>query len=262
MKNLTTLLVSLTAAAGLLACGDDNKPATDAPKAPDAFVPQDAAPPPAPPTLGVQVDRMGRPAVNTALNAVLDNDPPKTAKKDAYNAATDRTTWVAATVNPAGVDAVPYSANPKSVRAEFARSLAVFDALDQGLLPGAHTATPAGTTGPGEGCFNGALHNVPANSGYLTLATVLADDQLYVDTSKLTCNFYLSLEVEVATSGGIVHSQCGGRTPTHDVIDTSYSLLAAGLQGFDTALAPRFGDGVAAHTDVNNDTFPFLGTPH
>jgi hypothetical protein len=91
---------------------------------------------------------------------------------------------------------------------------------------------------------------------------VLADDELYVDTTKLSCGFYLSLEVEVATSGGIVHSQCGGRTLTHDVIDTSYSLLAAGLQGFDNTLAPRMGDGVGPHTDVNNDVFPFLGAPH
>ncbi len=264
MKNLTTLLVSLTAAAGLLACGDDLKPAgsIDAPKAPDAFVP----PTPPAPTLGAQIDRMGRPAVNTALNALLDPDPLKTAKKDAYNHAADRTMWSAAVTNPAGMDMVPYSPAPKTVRSEFAKQLAILDALDQGLFPGVANpstpGTPPGTEGPGEGCYNGALHDKPAGSGYLTLASVLADDQLYVDTAKLTCNFYLSLEVEVATGRGVRHSQCGGRTPTHDVIDTSYSLLAAGTNGFDLMLAPKIKDGVDAHTDVNNNTFPFLGAPH
>ncbi|MBL0215898.1 MAG: hypothetical protein IPQ07_18715 [Myxococcales bacterium] len=97
----------------------------------------------------------------------------------------------------------------------------------------------------------------------MTLATVLSDDQLYVDTTKLTCNFYLSLEVEVATGGGVAHTQCGGRTLAHDVIDTSYSLLAAGLGGFDAAnsFAPRIHDNAPVHTDIT-DTFPYLGAPH
>ncbi len=255
MKNLTLILVSLSTAAGLLACGDDIKPATDAPKGPDAFVPQDAPPTPAAPTLGAAIDRMGRPTVNTALNALLDDDPVKTAKKDAYNRAIDPATWTGTTLNPAGTDMVPYSPNPKTVRSEFAKQLAIFDSLDQG------SGIPTSNAGPGGGCGNQALFS--ATTGYLTLATVLSDDQLYVDTAKMTCNFYLSLEVEVATAGGVAHTQCGGRTLTHDVVDTSYSLLAAGLGGFDGAnmFASRIHDNAEPHTDVNNDTFPFLGAP-
>ncbi len=47
-------------------------------------------------------------------------------------------------------------------------------------------------------------------------------------------------------------------------MDTSYTALAIGLNGFDTvmAFAPAFGDGVGAHADVSNSTFPFLGAPH
>ena len=101
-------------------------------------------------------------------------------------------------------------------------------------------------------------------AAYGGLATVLADDELYVDTTKGSCNFYLSLEVEVATGGSVPHTQCGGRTLTIDVIDVSYSLLAAGLNGFDAAngFDPRIKDGAVVHTDVSNDNFPFLGTPH
>ena len=54
-----------------------------------------------------------------------------------------------------------------------------------------------------------------------------------------------------------------GRTLTMDVVDISYSLLAAGVSGFDATMSfkPKIGDGVDPHTDVNNDNFPFLGAP-
>ena len=57
---------------------------------------QDAGPP-APPTLGTQIDRMGRPTINTALNHPFDNDPvAKGAAKDTYNQDTNQSGWVAA----------------------------------------------------------------------------------------------------------------------------------------------------------------------
>ncbi len=257
MKNLT--LISLAFGLLVSACGDNEKGPVDAPKAIDA--PPDSLVIPAAPTIGTQIDRMGRPAVNTALNAVINDDPLKTTKKDNYNHATTAANFANTDVNPLGNDVLAPStvpgtgANPRTVRGEFARNLALFDSLDQG------SGLPGSTTGAGGGCGNQALFST--TTGYSTLGTVLADDVLYVDTAKLTCNLYLSLEVEVATAGGVLHSQCGGRTPTHDVVDTSYSLLAAGLQGFNmTTFAPLVGDGVVAHTDVNNDTFPFLGAPH
>jgi len=257
MKNLT--LATITFGLLVAACGDNDKGTPDASKPADA--PPDTVSFPAAPTLGSQIDRMGRPAVNTALNSVITNDPLKTAKKDAYNHLTTAATFASGDVNPAGNDIatsetiIGTGATPKTVRGEFSRNLALFDSLDQG------SGLPGSASGPGGGCGNQALFNATAG-GYSTLGTVLADDVLYVDTSKLTCNAYLSLEVEVATGGGVQHSQCGGRTLTHDVVDTSYSLLAAGLGGFNQALMPLVGDGVVAHTDVNNDTFPFLGTPH
>ena len=244
MKNLTKLVIGLSAAL-VVSCGDD-KAAPDAPKpidaapdsAPDAFMP------PAAPTLGAALDRMARPAVNTALVGTLDNDPAKTAKKDAYNRGIDPTMWV----NAMG----GLQLDTTRVIPEFAKYMGIYDVLDQGVPT---------TTIMGAGCGNTALYS--AAMGYAQLAGVLADDELYVDTTKGSCNFYLSLEVEVATGGGVPHTQCGGRTLTMDVVDISYSLLAAGLNGFDAAagFVPKVQDGAVAHTDVSNDNFPFLGAP-
>lgn len=246
MKNLTKLSLGL-AAAFMMSCGDD-KAAPDAPKPIDAAI--DAGPdafmPPAAPTLGAQIDRMARPAVNTALVAPLEtNATLKTAKKDKYNQASNPMTWATTNLDAA----VPTNV----IVREFANNIAVFDVLDKGL----------GTVPDPDGCGNAALYTGPAGpNSYINLAGVLADDELYLDTTKGSCAIYLSLEVEVAA--GVPHTQCGGRTLTMDVVDFSYSLLAAGVSGFDPAnnFAPRVGDGVAPHTDVNNDNFPFLGAPH
>jgi hypothetical protein len=207
-----------------------------------------------PPALGAIIDRMGRPVINTALNAlVLDSGAMIAMKKDAYNQAADPAMWGAAPL-PGG----------RSIAAEMAVNLAFIDVLDQGnpAIPGTGMNAP--------GCRNQLLYNsnppgggTPAATSYQTLAGILADDMLYVDTSKTSCQAYLSLEVEAATGGTVPHTQCGGRAPTHDVIDTSYSVLIAGLAGFTSpGFVPRISDGVAAHTDVSDTVFPYFGTPH
>jgi hypothetical protein len=245
MKKLSSIALLLTAS--LVACGDDDKPAVDAPKPIDApaDIMIDALVFPAAPTLGTQIDRMGRPAVNTALNATIDADPGKTAKKDAYNRASMPSMWSATvlTTTPAS----------RTILQEFMFYIGVFDALDQASGLGGTAA------GPGGGCGNGALFNMPAGAGYGTLATVLSNDELYVDTGKNTCLVYLSVEVDVIAGS---HTQCGGRTLTHDVVDSSYSLLAAGVNGFNSSFSGLVTDGVVAHTDVDNAMFPFLGPPH
>jgi hypothetical protein len=202
------------------------------------------------PRLGTQIDRMGRPAINTALVGLSDVSDVAMMKKDAYNLGTDPNLWSMAPV-----------ANGRSTAVELAANLALLDVLDQGNV------TILGTTG----CKNQILYNGDPSGGgdprvdsYSTLAGFLADDMLYVDTTKTTCSSYLSLEIEAATGGQIPHTQCGGRTPTHDVIDVSYSLLLAGLNGFTLppALVPKISDGVAAHTDVSDTAFPYFGAPH
>jgi len=197
---------------------------------------------PPPPALGPQIDRMGRPAISSWLVAVFGaGGAARTAQKDAYNQAPDPATWKT-TMLPASV----------TIERELEANLAVFDAIDTGLA-----ITPSG-------CGN-ALSYVkpPSATSYQNAADLLADDQLYVDTSKTACTVYLALEIEQASAGSSVHYACGGRMLTHDVIDVTYSVLAAGLAGLDKAnnFAPKLHDGVAAHTDVK-DTFPFLGAPH
>jgi hypothetical protein len=228
----------------LICCGD-NRIRPDAAEPPrDSGADPDAPTLPRPPTLGAQIDRMGRPAISTALIALRDaNGTARTAQKDAYNHAADPATWRTTTLRTG-----------TTIERELERNVAVFDALDRGL------STPAGML---PGCGNPLIPSTSTGSTFYRLtADLLADDQLYVDTSKASCSVYLALEIERATAGRIDHVTCGGRMLTHDVIDATYSVLAAGVDGLDAApaFAPLVHDGAEAHGDVK-DTFPFLGPP-
>jgi hypothetical protein len=182
---------------------------------------------PTAPALGTQIDRMGRPAINTALNKVLEPDATaKQAGKDAYNHDPTASNW-----------ATQYGA-------EFAGNLAVFDALDKGPTSG--------------GCGTQLLYGASdAGSPYTTLAGALASDWLIVDTTKTACS-YLGVEAPILELGT---ANCGGRALTDDVIDLSYSGLAAGKDGFPGG-APAVGDNVTANDKAFTPTFPYLATPH
>ncbi len=83
---------------------------------------------------------------------------------------------------------------------------------------------------------------------------MLADDKLWVNSASATCGQYLA--VEANATGVVVNTDCGGRTLTYDVIDTSYSVLALGaLSGV--------GDDIGSDTDgpQSNTAFPFLLAP-
>jgi hypothetical protein len=188
---------------------------------------------PTPPTLGAQIDRLGRPGVNTALTDPFDIVPGKTKDqvKDDYNAEANPAMWA-----------------PK-FKGYIATNLAILDALDS-----------RGGAMPFEGCGN-QLGAGPATDGggpsrYDTLAGVLADDRLYVNTQvsdagALTCGQYLA--VEANATGIVPNKDCGGRTLQYDVIDTTYSVLAAGaLSGVSDGVGP---DGKPT------TSFPFLATP-
>ena len=240
MTNLIKFFAVATIA--VVGCGDNNKSI-------DAAVHHDA-PNPGVPTLGAQMDRLGRPAVNTAMNHAF--DPACTsascAAKDTYNQDATPAGWVAAYAGLGGT------------ADEFAFNLAILDGLD--------------STGTTDGCGNAVLYNGnPAGGGtaaatsYDVLAGILANDQLFIDTTVNVCDLashsnYLAVEFNVVT--GVPNTTCGGRAPLNDVIDTSYTALAVGILGFSTdgQFTPAFTDGVPPHTDENNDTFPFFGIPH
>lgn len=229
MRSTLTLMLVLA----FVGCGDDDGPSTpmDSGTPMDSTVPMDSGtdpdpdggpPPPMPrgaanpPTLGAQIDRMGRPAINTALNNPFNGDATaRNAAKDAYNADADPSTWAATWSD------------------DFRVSLAILDSLDRN-------------------CGN-QLGADLAEERYAFLAGVLADDQLYVNSASGTCGTYLGHEAEVlelVDDGG-----CGGRTPNDDVVDRSYSVLAAGiLTGIDDTIT-------ADDATHDPDTFPFLAAP-
>jgi hypothetical protein len=256
---MKTIKLLAACAIALVACGD-NKKDPDA-REKDA-PPGDAMVIPPPPMLGAQIDRIGRAAVNTALNHGFDPSPAAQTAKVAYNEMTGFAQWLV----PANVG-------------EFMKNLAFIDVLDSGICGNANCETgetngtcaadcpTAAQVGAGNGCGNQVLFNgmaagggTPTAASYQQLGTLLAEDELYLDTGKTNCSFYLGVEFGVVTGGG--NSTCGGRTPTYDVIDFSFSMLAMGLKGFNTSFAPQITDGVAAHADVSVTDFPFLGTPH
>jgi hypothetical protein len=252
MKNISMLLAVVLAIAS---CGDNLK-VTDAGPA-DAHADAACSNCPAPPALGVQMDRLGRPAVNTALNHAFDPTAAAGTAKDAYNVDGSPGGWVAA-----------YAAS-------FAGGLGILDVLDTGLTCTDGTCTAEGAPTASDGCGNQVLYNgsptgggAPAAGSYGTLAGILANDQLFLDTTKTSCDLashqnYLAVEFNVVTS--LPNLTCGGRAPSNDVIDTSYTALAIGVTGFkvsDGSYTPAFGDGAAPHADVSESAFPFLGTPH
>jgi hypothetical protein len=180
----------------------------------------------------VQIDRFGRPAVNTALNHAFDPDASAAgAAKDLYNADTEAGAW-AATYTP-----------------EIEKNLAILDSLD--------------TSDAGNGCGNQPFANNDAGAArYSFLAGVLANDMMWVNTAATTCSQYLGVELlatgvlpnDGGAEGGPTN-QCGGRTLTYDVIQTTYSIVSGvGLSGF--------GSGVnAVASKVDGTTFPYLATP-
>ncbi|HRQ64975.1 MAG TPA: DUF4331 family protein [Xanthomonadaceae bacterium] len=76
-----------------------------------------------------------------------------------------------------------------------------------------------------------------------TLASVLVDDRLRIDTSKPMCDQYLAVELNVA-------NDCGGRTLERDVIDDTLSA----------AVGPGVSDCVG-NDSVFLEDFPYLGPP-
>lgn len=175
------------------------------------------------PTLGQQIDRMGRPGVNTALQQTFTGDSTRSAAQNAYNADSDKANWV-----------TKYKAN-------FASSLAIYDGVDTNCGNQVFAA-------PADAGADGAAEK------YGTLASVLADDRLWLDTSAAACgDVYLA--VELNATGAVPNSDCGGRTLKADVIDTTYTALATDL---DNPVGDRI-DRVVAKT--NGTTFPYLSAP-
>jgi len=145
------------------------------------------------------VDRMGRPAINTALTDRF--SAGHDAAAEAYNVNHDDTTW----------DAM--------YAADFAASIAIYDAIDTV-------------------CMNQAFSCDDETDAacYGVFAGVLADDKLWLDTDYTTCVTYLGVEADA--TGLLANDDCGGRRPVDDVIQRTYSLLVNGsLADIDDGIA-------------------------
>lgn len=179
---------------------------------------------PPPPALGAQIDRMGRPAINTALNKAFlaDANAAKGTAKDDWNGNGTVSNWVSA------------------FSGEVQDNLGILDALDA-------------TCGNQLGAAPAMGMTVPADR-YKTIGDVLSLDRLWVNTAAMNSAVYLAVEANAL--GAIPNTDGGGRTLPMDVIDTSYTILGAGLGGI------MITDGIAADADTAGTTFPFLAAPH
>jgi len=157
-----------------------------------------------------RIDRAGRPAITAALVSTF-NPADRDADLDRYNKSGN--------ANPAFIPII-------------AGSLGILDGLDRV-------------------CGNQLLAGEDAAPGrYDALATVLVDDQVYVNSDRVNASsIYLGVEAEFLGAG---EGAGGGRAPGDDVVERSYSVLAAGvLSGVD--------DGVPSDDVVHSiDVFPFL----
>lgn len=164
---------------------------------------------------GVPIDRVGRALTGNALLGLFGTEDAGNALKSQYNRA-PRDAW-------------------SSFAPRMGAALASYDAFD-GI------------------CGNQwlAAQNAEPTTRYETLARLLADDRLWVNSAARTCSQYLAVEL---SNGGAANRDCGGRTPTYDAVDVFRSLLVRGrINGID--------DGVARDDRRHSDSrFPFLVPP-
>jgi hypothetical protein len=279
-KTIQLLGITLFGAAALVACGDDSvtgggptggsgdggTPVVGGgpPEGGNGGNPPEGgnggAPPmfPPPPEPGAQIDRMGRPAINTALNGAF--------------VQYDGTTPVAANATDRGVLQDGY--NEDMTEADwgdtygpmFIGNLAVIDSLDTGVDLDGPGGNPALTNA--QACTNQAGHPTPGDlddpANYGTLGGLaLPDDRIYVNAAAEKCsanavnsqtdplNGYLGVEIATLLA---MPAGCGGRRPIDDVIAITYSLLTIGLPaGID--------DGITARPGQHPETFPYLAGP-
>jgi hypothetical protein len=163
---------------------------------------------------GVAIDRMGRALTANALLGTFATQEISNRRKSEYNQAA-RAHW--ATFAP-----------------DIAANLAIYDGFD-------------GT------CGNQWMgtHAEPA-ARYESLAKLLADDRLWVNSAASHCRRYLAAEFSQA---GETDGDCGGRTPNYDAVDGFRSLLVRGSVG-------GVDDGVSRDDQRHSDSgFPFLAAP-
>jgi hypothetical protein len=165
-----------------------------------------------------QLDRMGRPLTGNALLGTLAAANVSDKLKEDYNRATPATA--------------------ARFVSEIEKNLGLYDGFD-GKCGNQLLADPA-ATGAGR---------------YHKLATLLADDRLWVNSASGVCTELFAVELAELTGQSVLDSDCGGRSPTYSAANVYRSLLANGtLTGIDDGLSR---DG----REQSATKFPFLAAP-
>jgi hypothetical protein len=165
-----------------------------------------------------QIDREGRPLTGNALLGLLAGDAISNQLKEEYNAATPET---AARFIP-----------------EIQKALGFYDAFD------GH-------------CGNQLLVNKEAAPPmrYSAMATLLADDRLWVNSASGVCTQLFAVELASLAGRKELSNDCGGRTPNYDAVNVYRSLLVDGSNA-------SVDDGVHRDEHMHSNTeFPFLAAP-
>jgi Domain of unknown function (DUF4331) len=165
-----------------------------------------------------QLDRMGRPLTGNALLGTFGSAAVSDKLKEEYNRATPAT---AARFVP-----------------EIEKNLGLYDGFD------------------GK-CGNQLLASkqVQGAGRYRQLATLLADDRLWVNSASRVCTQLFAVELAQLTGQSALRKDCGGRSPTYSAANAYRSLLANGTSsGIDDGLARD-------EREQSASAFPFLAPP-
>jgi hypothetical protein len=165
-----------------------------------------------------QIDREGRPLTGNALLGLMGASAVSDQLKEEYNAATPET----------GARFIP----------EIQKGLGIYDAFD------GH-------------CGNQLLANteIEPSMRYRAMATLLADDRLWVNSASGVCTQLFAVELASLAGRKELNADCGGRTPNYDAVNVYRSIL---FDGTNTSAD----DGV--HRDEKTHSaseFPFLAAP-
>jgi hypothetical protein len=165
-----------------------------------------------------QLNRVGRPLTKNALLGLFAPDSVGDSLKEQWNAATPATS--------AGF--IP----------EIQKTLGLYDGFD------------------GK-CGNQLLVDPRAapSARYLALATLLADDRLWVNSASSVCTQLFAVELAKLAGESALNQDCGGRTPNYNASNVWRSLVVNGSTvGVD--------DGVDHDEREHSATvFPFLAAP-
>jgi hypothetical protein len=174
---------------------------------------------PAVPTLGQPIERTARPLIKNALvGGPLARDAVSNRRKEAYNRV-GRDGW--AQFSP-----------------DIELTLGLYDGFD------------------GK-CGNQWLADTKADpqKRYRRLATLLADDRIWVNSASSTCTQFLAVEFTALGTPGAFAGDCGGRTPNYDASNIFRSLLIDGTTKGGV-------DGLTHDEKIHSTTdFPFLAAP-